>query len=56
MSELMTKKEAAAHLRVSARTLDRYRAANLVRAVKLRGIVRLRRADLDNLLRKGLEG
>jgi excisionase family DNA binding protein len=55
MPKLLTRREAAQYLRVSERTIDRYRRAKLIRTVKVWGIVRLRREDLDNLLQQNTE-
>jgi len=50
---LLTKAETAALLRVTQRTLDRYRAAGLVAPVYLGRTVRYRREDIDALITKG---
>lgn len=55
MSELRTKQEAANYLKCSTRTIDRLRAQGLLRAVKVRGMVRFREQDLEALLKKHLE-
>jgi len=47
---VLTKAEAAAYIRVSRRTLDRFRAAKLLPSFKLGGVVRFRREDLDQLV------
>jgi excisionase family DNA binding protein len=47
---VLTKTEAAAYLRVSRRTLDRFRAAKLLPSFKVGGVVRFRREDLDQLV------
>lgn len=55
MPKLLTKKEAAEYLRVSERTIDRFRSAKLIRAVKVRGVVRLHLEGLDALLQEHVE-
>lgn len=51
---LLTKAETAALLRVSFKTLDRYREAGVLVPIKLGGhTVRYRRDDIDALLSKG---
>jgi hypothetical protein len=52
---LLTKREAAHYLRCSERSIDRYRALGLVRAVKLRGRVLFRVEDLGRAVAKGVE-
>ena len=47
---VMTKREAAYFLRVSLRTLDRFRMTKLLPSFKVRGIVRLRQEDVENFL------
>jgi helix-turn-helix protein len=55
VSDLLVKKEAAAYLRCSQRSIDRYRNLGLVKAVKLRGRVLFRLEDLEAMLRKHVE-
>ena len=55
MTRPLTKREAADYLRVSERTLDRYRTKGLVRAVKGLGKVVFRPQDLEEFLAKSLE-
>ena len=51
-TELLTTVEAAAHLRLSPRTLERYRVnGEGPKYLKLERTVRYRRADLDEWLR-----
>jgi excisionase family DNA binding protein len=49
---LLTKREAAAFLRVSERILDRFRAEKLITAIKVRGVIRFREEDLLAFLRR----
>jgi excisionase family DNA binding protein len=49
---LVTKKEAAALLRISARTIDRLRAAGQLKAVRVRGAVRFSPAEIDRFITK----
>lgn len=51
----LTKKEAAKFLKLSTRTLDRYRAEGLIRAVKGRGKVFFPTEELEGFLKKNLE-
>ena len=55
MSNLLVKKEAAAYLRCSQRSIDRYRNFGLLKAVKLRGRVLFRLEDLEAVLRRHVE-
>lgn len=50
MIPLLNKKEAAAILSVSVRTLDRLRSTGELRAVKVRGAIRFDRATLDRYI------
>ena len=52
---VMTRREAADYLRVSQRTLDRFRAAGLLPSFKVRGVVRLRREDVEAFLARFLK-
>lgn len=54
-SLLLTKREAAAELRVSVRQLERLVAADRLRTVRVEGAVRVRRVDLDAYV-SGLAG
>lgn len=47
---LLTKKEAAARLRVSQRTLDRLRSTGAIVAIKVRGVVRFDPAVLERFI------
>ncbi|MFO0852414.1 MAG: helix-turn-helix domain-containing protein [Gemmataceae bacterium] len=49
---LLTKKEVAAQLRISTRTLDRLRAGGQLRATKVLGTVRFTAAELDRFITK----
>jgi excisionase family DNA binding protein len=51
----LTKKETAEYLRCSERTLDRYRAVGILRAVKLRGKVLFKQESVMSLLKKHTE-
>lgn len=51
----LTKKEAADYLRMTERSIDRYRAAGLIRAVKGRGKVLFRQEELDRYLKDELQ-
>ena len=51
----LTKKEAARFLKVSTRTLDRYRDQNIIRAVKVGGKVLFRPEELERVLTKNTE-
>lgn len=53
--QLLTKREAADFLRCSERSVDRYRADGMLRAVKLRGRTLFRLADLETLVRRHVE-
>ncbi len=53
--KLLNKKEAAAYLRLSTRTVDRMRAAKTIRAIKVRGSIRFRLQDLDEFLKSHFE-
>lgn len=55
MSKPLTKKEAADYLRVTERTLDRYRAQGLIKAVKARGKVLFPQEHLDGFFKKYTE-
>jgi excisionase family DNA binding protein len=46
---LLTRRQAADLFRIATRTLDRWRARGLVRAVTVGRVVRFRRADLRAL-------
>jgi excisionase family DNA binding protein len=56
MDSLLSKREAAARLGVSERTIDRERAAGRLRAVRVRGVVRFRPADLTIYVEKNMKG
>lgn len=45
--EVLTKKEAAKHCKVSERTIDRWRSTGLIPSKKMSGLVRFSKADLD---------
>ncbi len=49
---LLSKKEAAALLHVSERTLDRLRAMGQIKVVRVRGVVRLSAAEIDRFVTK----
>ena len=49
--EFMTKAEAASYLRISIRTLDRWREESRVRTYRFGDLVRLRRSEVHSLLR-----
>jgi excisionase family DNA binding protein len=51
----MTKSETAEYLRVTERTLDRYRATGLIRAVKMRGKVVFCQEEVEAVLKKNVE-
>jgi excisionase family DNA binding protein len=51
----LTKKEAAKFLKVSTRTLDRFRAQQVIRAVKLGGKVLFRPEELERVLTHNVE-
>ncbi len=53
---LLTKKEAAKFLRVSERTIDRFRAEKLITTIKVRGVIRFRQEDLLDFLRRFSRG
>jgi excisionase family DNA binding protein len=53
MDKLLTKRQAGDVLQVSARTVDRIRAMGKLKAVKVRGSIRFRVADLENYILKG---
>jgi len=52
MKPLLTLKEAAEILRVSERTLRRYINENELKAVKLRGVIRIKEEDLEEFIKK----
>jgi excisionase family DNA binding protein len=51
-TSLLTKREAAAVLRVSERTLDRLRATGQLRVVRVRGTVRITDAEIERFITK----
>lgn len=51
---LMTKKEAAARLSISTRTLDRLVARKLLSKVFVLGAVRFRERDIDRIVSEGI--
>lgn len=51
MSKLLTSLEAAKILRVTVRTLRTWRAAGVIRAVRIGGCVRYEHAELRRLLK-----
>lgn len=51
-TSLLTKREAAAALRVSERTLDRLRAMGQLRVVRVRGVVRVSAAEIEKFIVK----
>lgn len=53
MDALLTKQQVASLLQVSVRTLDRLRSTGALRAVRVRGAVRFRAADIERLVQKG---
>jgi excisionase family DNA binding protein len=53
--EILTKKEAAQQLRISTRTIDRYRAVGLIRGIKVRQKVLFVKSQLESLLSKHVE-
>jgi hypothetical protein len=55
VSNLLVKKEAAAYLRCSQRSIDRYRNLGLLKAVKLCGKVLFRLDDLEAVLKRHVE-
>jgi len=46
---LMLRREVASHFRVTTRTVDRWVAAGILPAIRVRGITRFRRGDLDSI-------
>lgn len=54
MNQLLKKKELAAHLRVTTRTVDRWVALGLLAKVVIGGTVRFRLEDCQALIHKGL--
>jgi excisionase family DNA binding protein len=50
MNRLLNKKEAAARLAVSVRTLDRMRSTGEIQAVKVRGAVRFDPAAIERYI------
>jgi excisionase family DNA binding protein len=52
--QLLTRKQAAERFRVTTRTLDRWRKRGLIKAASIGGVVRFRREDLVELLRRSL--
>jgi len=52
MWQLLTKREAAEYLRISERTLDRYRGLKLINSVKVRNVVRFAQSDLEDFLKR----
>ena len=55
MSKPLTKREAADYLRATERTLDRYRAEGLIRAVKAKGKVLFPQEQLEGFFKKHIE-
>lgn len=51
--ELYSKKEAAEYLGASVRTVERMIASGAISKIKLRGLVRIRRSELVNLVESG---
>lgn len=51
-STLLTKPEAADRLRISVRSLDRLRSVGAIRAVRIRGSVRITDAEIERFITK----
>ncbi|MFO0800498.1 MAG: helix-turn-helix domain-containing protein [Gemmataceae bacterium] len=49
---LLTKSEAADRLRISVRSLDRLRSVGAIRAVRVRGSVRIAEAEIEKFITK----
>lgn len=54
-SDLMSKKEAAAYLKVSEPTIDRWSKKGLLPSYKLHGCVRYRQPELDEFIHRCLK-
>ena len=52
MTVMLTKQEAADRLRVSVRSLDRLRSTGHIRAVQVRGAVRIAEAEIEKFVTK----
>lgn len=52
-SPLLTRREAAAFLRMSPNTLDRYAGMGRIKRVRLGGSVRYSREELERITREG---
>ena len=53
-SRLLTKKEAAARLAISTRTLDRMVAQGMIEKVFVLAVVRFRESDINEIVRHGI--
>lgn len=53
MDKLLTKVQASEILQVSTRTIDRIRSMGRLKAIKVRGSIRFRPADLETYIMKG---
>jgi excisionase family DNA binding protein len=51
--DLLTRKEAAALLRITVRTLERLAADGKLRRTKIRGKVLIERSEIERLVREG---
>jgi excisionase family DNA binding protein len=56
MTVLLTKREAAARLRVSVRSLDRLRSQGQIRTVRVRGVVRITESDIERFVAEHTKG
>jgi excisionase family DNA binding protein len=56
MDRLLSKREAAALLAISIRTLDRMRSTGEIQAVKVRGAVRFTPAAIERYVQKRMSG
>lgn len=54
-AKLLTKSEASRFLRCSSRTVDRYRAQGIIRAVKLGGKALFKESDLQAVVNRHIE-
>jgi excisionase family DNA binding protein len=52
MTKLLTKKEVSELFGVSERTVDRWRSAGIVEAIRVGNVVRFRPESIDNALAK----